>query len=135
MQRNASFRQFTQSRALCTLLRLHIRAQWLMYLLPPAFLYLLLLPSQLSLLAAGPLTDEILRQIRVLTIEFLLPFGVWYQFLAFRIIRFAPARECVRACLSRRRLLLWSLANLALYLLVTAPYLLRLELAIRQASK
>lgn len=107
--------------------KLHIRTQRIMYFFPVLFVYLFLLPYHYQLLVNK---DEI-TMIKVFDSaqKFLLMFGIWFQYLGFRLILSTELKELSYSNTSNTKSG-WCLSNIILTLLLFFPYAVCLALKI-----
>lgn len=104
---------------ICELQKLHLHAQRIFYLIPLLFLYAILLPNQLLLMADMDETEAV--RVFGLAQEYLLLLELWFQYLGVRFLMSPELRE-VSCCGSVVRNPVWMFSNLLVSYGAFLPY-------------
>lgn len=120
------------SNQLC-FLKLHIKSQWLFYLLPAIFLYCFVLIYHAQLFETG-IEEETVRKVFDSAQRMLLLFGIWYQYMGFRILLSPELKELSCGIQIKWKLYWWICCTVLLLVLIT-PYLLWLMVQVGGDSK
>lgn len=104
-----------------SLLKVHIRCQKYLYLVPILFMYLIFLPYQYQILQVETIDDMVMLKIYNSAQIFLLIFAVWYQFVGLRIDLYHGLRE-LSCGVYRKGKFCWCICCLLTYLILLMPY-------------
>lgn len=120
-------------RNIIRLLKLHIKTQWLLYFFPVIFLYCLIMFYHTQLLA-GIVDEDTMRKVMDSAQKTLLLFGIWYQYLGFRMILSPELRE-VSYGVRMRSKGWWCISSIVVFFITVCPYMIWLAFQLGSYGK
>ena len=107
------------------MLRLHIKSQLFLYLLPTLFLYAIFLPYQYQILHIETVNQGTITKLCNSSQIYLTLGAIWHQYLGFRILFHQELKESVSNLYKKH--LFWFFLCVGMYLLILTPYFLWLH--------
>ena len=102
-------------------LKIHLKVQWIFYLIPVLFVYLFLIPYQSQFLNMDLLNQTNLIKVLDSSQKYMLFLTIWYQYLSFRILISAELKE-VSYGIHKSTKLTWMISCYIFFLCLFFPY-------------